>query len=58
MLATEEEKQKLFQAIMDNGYAWNSETRTLDKLITTNNGNEHLVGTTNDCSRFYKNWEE
>lgn len=31
--ATEEEKQKLFQAIKDNGYKWNSETKTLEKLI-------------------------
>lgn len=21
-------------------------------------GNEHLLGTTNDCDKFYKNWEE
>lgn len=32
-LATEEEKQKLFQAIKDNGYKWNPETKTLEKLI-------------------------
>lgn len=31
-LATEEEKQKLFQAIKDNGYKWNEETKTLEKL--------------------------
>lgn len=31
-LATEEEKQKLFQAIKDNGYKWNTETKTLEKL--------------------------
>ena len=30
--AIEEEKQKLFQAIKDNGYCWNPETKTLDKL--------------------------
>ena len=30
-LATEEEKQKLFQAIKDNGYRWNAETKTLEK---------------------------
>ena len=30
--ATEEEKQKLFQAIKDNGYKWNAETKTLEKL--------------------------
>jgi hypothetical protein len=34
--ATEEEKQKLFQAIKDNGYKWNAETKTLEKLITPN----------------------
>ena len=32
-LATEEEKEKLFQAIKDNGYHWNEETKTLDKLV-------------------------
>lgn len=31
-LATEEERQKLFQAIEDNGYEWNAETKTLKKL--------------------------
>ena len=31
-LATEEEKQKLFDAIKDNGYKWNAETKTLEKL--------------------------
>ena len=31
-LATEEEKEKLFQAIKDNGYYWNAETKTLEKL--------------------------
>lgn len=30
--ATEEEKQKLFKAFNDNGYTWNAETKTLDKL--------------------------
>ena len=32
-LATEEEKQKLFDAIKDNGYNWNAETKTLEKII-------------------------
>lgn len=31
-LATEEEKQKLFDAIKANGYKWNTETKTLEKL--------------------------
>lgn len=30
--ATEEEKEILFQAIKDNGYKWNSKTKTLDKI--------------------------
>ena len=34
-LATEEEKAKLFQAIKDNGYKWNPETKTLEKLPET-----------------------
>ena len=33
-LATEEEKQKLFDAIKANGYKWNAETKTLEELIT------------------------
>lgn len=32
-LATEEEKQKLFDAIKAKGYHWNAETKTLEKLI-------------------------
>ena len=32
-LATEDEKIKLFDAIKANGYKWNSETKTLEKLI-------------------------
>jgi hypothetical protein len=32
-LASEEEKQKLFNAIKDNGYKWNEETKTLEKLF-------------------------
>ena len=31
-LATEEEKQKLFDAIKANGYKWNTESKTLEKL--------------------------
>ena len=31
--ATEEEKQKLFDAIKDNDYKWNAETKTLEKLV-------------------------
>jgi hypothetical protein len=32
-LATEEEKEKLFKAIKDNGYRWNAEANTLEKLV-------------------------
>lgn len=32
-LATEEEKQKLFDAIKSNGYKWNEKNKTLEKLI-------------------------
>lgn len=31
--ATEEEKQKLFDAIKENGYKWNPQEKTLEKLI-------------------------
>jgi hypothetical protein len=31
-LATEEEKEKLFKAIKDNGYKWNEESKSLEKL--------------------------
>lgn len=31
--ATKEEKAKLFQAIKENGYKWNEETKTLEKLV-------------------------
>ena len=108
-LATEEEKQKLFDAIKDNGYRWNTETKTLEKLVSnkfdistlkpfdkvlvrdrnidkwrsnfwefydTDNttypyvccgnlyskcipyeGNEHLLGSINDCDEYYKTWK-
>ena len=32
-LATEEEKQNLFNTIKENGYKWNPETKTLEKLV-------------------------
>ena len=31
--SNKEEKQKLFQAIKDNGYKWNPETKTLEKVV-------------------------
>lgn len=105
--ATTWEKEKLFNAIKDNGYKWNANTKTLEKLTpkkldisalkpfdkvlvrdhltqiwtadlfsfydkdracpyvcvghyTTQcvpyEGNEHLLGTTNECAEYYKNW--
>jgi hypothetical protein len=35
-IATEEEKAKLFDVIMANGYRWNGETKTLKKLVEPN----------------------
>lgn len=32
-LATEEERQKLFDAIKERGYKWNAETKTLEKFV-------------------------
>ena len=37
-LATAKEKEKLFKAIKDNGYKWNPDTKTLDKLCPFNAG--------------------
>ena len=104
--ATEEERQKLFDAIKANGYKWNAETKTLEKLVPNKfdittlkpfdkvlvrdnygqlwqadlfgfhgntiypfncvghytyqcipyEGNEHLLGTTDNCNEFYKTW--
>jgi hypothetical protein len=34
-LATEEEKEKLFNKIQEHGYRWNVETKTLEKLVET-----------------------
>lgn len=45
-LATEEEKQKLFDAIKANGYKWNTETKTLEKLVDDNSPD---IDTYEDC---------
>ena len=45
-LATEEEKAKLFDAIKDNGYKWNAETKTLEKLPKFKDGDVVAL----DCS--------
>ena len=55
-LATEEEKQKLFDAIKEHGYKWNSETKTLEKFVkpkfdpkTLEAFDRVLVRLTKDC---------
>ena len=55
-LATEEEKQKLFDAIKERGYKWNAETKTLEKLVepkfdpkTLKAFDKVLVRLTKDC---------
>ena len=40
VFATEKEKQKLFDAIKANGYKWNAETKTLEKLPKFKVGNK------------------
>lgn len=35
-LATEEKRQRLFEAIKVNGFRWNAETKTLEKLVNPN----------------------
>lgn len=59
-LATEEEKQKLFDAIKANGYKWNPETKTLEKLgkekfdITTLKPFESRVLVRGDICNFWE----
>lgn len=55
-LATEEEKQRLFDAIKERGYKWNAETKTLEKLVkpkfdpkTLQPFDRVLVRLTKDC---------
>ena len=55
-LASEEEKQKLFDAIKERGYRWNAETKILEKLIkpkfdpkTLHPFDRVLVRLTRDC---------
>lgn len=55
-LATEEEKQKLFKAIEDNGYKWNPESKTLEKLVEPSfleeETNQENVGTKIELTGF------
>lgn len=57
-LATEEEKAKLFQAIKDNGYKWNSETKTLEKLTIPHTPEKFYIRIgdipSNEKSKIYK----
>lgn len=112
-IATEEEKQKLFNTIKEKGYRWDAEKKVLEKLekekfdianfkpfdkvltrdvsggrwsagffshyedgevtdhmvfVVTSGvgfwecipyeGNEHLLGTTDDCDEYYKSWND
>ena len=60
-LATEEEKQKLFDAIKANGYKWNAETKTLEKLpkfkvgdrVKKKDSNEDVVLITDIADNYY-----
>lgn len=45
--ATEEEKQKLFDAIKENGYKWNPKEKTLEKLCPFNAGDVLISGAGN-----------
>ena len=42
-LATEEEKEKLLQAINDNGYRWNDETKTLEKMAVPHTAKKFYI---------------
>jgi hypothetical protein len=44
--ATEEEKAKLFNAIKENGYKWNADTKTLEKTAKLIFNNGDVVATT------------
>lgn len=64
-LATEEERQKLFDAIKANGYKWNAKTKTLEKLIKPkfkvgdrirrkNSNEEYIIISINDDIYYYR----
>ena len=56
-LATEEEKAKLFQAIKDNGYRWDEESKTLEALPTFKDG-DILANDDDDTVFIYNGMEE
>jgi hypothetical protein len=55
-MATYEEKQKLFQAIKDNGYKWNAETKTLEKVPKIKDGD--IIHTTTKISEWISIFEK
>ena len=50
-LASEEEKQKLFNTIKDNGYKWNPESKTLEKMVVPKFKVEDRIKKDNDISK-------
>ena len=44
-LATEEEKQKLFQVIKANGFKWNAKTKTMENLVELNFNDGDIIYT-------------
>ena len=60
--ATEEEKQKLFNAIKANGYKWNDETKTLEKLkkekfdISTLKPFDKVLVRLDNANQWYATW--
>lgn len=52
--ATEEEKQKLFHAIKENGYKWNEKTKTLETLLEPTFKNGDILTTVKGSIFIYK----
>ena len=50
-IASEIEKQHFFQILLDNGYQWNSETKTLEKLLKFKVGDRIIPKDSKDKSR-------
>lgn len=55
-LATEKEKQKLFDVIKENGYKWNAKTKTLEKLIKPKFENGDIIFTTTKGTTQIHKW--
>ena len=63
-LATEEEKQKLFDVIKANGYKWNTKTKILEKLVTifkvgdrVSNKNSDMIGTISEIISYHQEYQ-